>query len=136
LTPARVTLPTVEVTAIPVVADYRLSAADVAARHDESSDIGAFLDRWKPRMLGDEWKQCKVMKPTSSHSGSKRYLRSLQFHDADSLRIYINGVHAAPWDLDEIRARDVLEARYFDCHEKDPLLRNALVIVLKPGAAP
>ncbi len=134
LTNAATQLPTVEVTAVPRN-EYRMTDAEIASRYDAVTDIGPFLARWKPRMLGDYWKQCAQLRPPPARTGQGRGNVSRGDHDADSLKIYINGIRAAPWDLDEIRAKDVLEARYFSCNEQDPMLRNALVISLKANVS-
>ncbi|MDQ6829620.1 MAG: carboxypeptidase-like regulatory domain-containing protein [Gemmatimonadota bacterium] len=134
LTNAATQLPTVEVTALPRP-EYRVTDQEIASRHDDVSDIGPFLERWKPRMLGDSWKMCSTLVPPRMRTGQGRGNISRGNTDALPLKVYVNGVRAAPWDLLEIRAKDVLEARYFDCNDRDPMLRNSLIIALKPNVA-
>ena len=97
--------------------DYRVTVADITSHHNDYITIRGYLARWRPRMLGDRWKNCtgRTQPP---------------------LRIYMNGQHAAPWDLNAHMISDVSEMRYFDCWNANSQLRNVLAIDLKQGIAP
>jgi len=100
---------------------YKVTPANVESHHNDQIRILDFLQRWRPRMLGDRYKMCGGIRGTKTK---------------DPLRIYVNGQRVAWWDLQTYYASDIQEARYYDCNNAQSELRNILVIDLKSGVEP
>lgn len=132
----------------------RVIARRNAAYHIDSTAIAKLPTRdalgvvlnYKPRMLGDVYKQCA---PDTSHlvyGDSNMYRKPLKYWGGDpshvlpQFRLIINGIwhgeRSAKDILASTDADDIAEMNYVSCDDRDmPDLRNALMIVLKPGVA-
>jgi hypothetical protein len=124
---------------------YRIDAAEIA-KHPVVDALDAVLNL-RPRMLGDAYKECR---PDTSHLTFRAPRSSQLLPKLASLndtlgqiptRLYINGVLHDELGmkniLSQIPVEEIAEMRYVDCHDdRVPfMLRNALFVILKPGAS-
>jgi hypothetical protein len=99
--------------------------------------------RYRPRMLGDVYKQC-VPDQSRLTIEPRTYPRRPKFMGDPShyppFRLYINGVwhgeQGAKDILAQIPKEDILEMRYVSCWDRvTPQYQNSLMVILKPGAS-
>jgi hypothetical protein len=131
---------------------YRIDAAEIS-KHPVVDGLDVVL-RYRPRMLGDDYKHCPRDQAPLIVADSVKYkfewmeerLR-LKHDSVDKIstypppRLFVNGQLEAPRNtvsvkdvLSMIRSEDIAEMRYIDCWDKEnPYYANSLMVVLKPG---
>jgi len=142
-TEIRFELSTVELNTVYITASmpaaYRIDSTEINKR--SVTDALDVVMRYKPRMLGDGYKNCP--QDTSHLTVDTRYYpkppRSMLGYSTEPrFQLYINGIlhmeQGAKDILARIPAKDILEMRYVDCWDRaTPRLRNSLIVILKPG---
>jgi hypothetical protein len=103
--------------------------------------LGVVLN-YRPRMLGDVYKECVNDTSHLTYESASFYRPPLTFRGNPTyyppFRLFINGILHNEQGAKDILARldadDISEMNYVDCWNKEtPRLQNSLFVVLKPG---